>query len=174
MDQDMESAIRFYEETRAGSFGRQAHHHFMEAMKQGYAATPTKGTLAELPGSKTIEYVHGKWRTIDTYIVTPNSSYSGGMTMLYYGPLPVFVMQYAGYYEGRAIHCLKAALKHTYDAGKFNGGRGPGLFSLAGFTYVNHVEHSDFFGLSRGKEWICDMSGNTIGWHVYQSTYMLE
>ncbi len=173
MDEAMESALRFYEENRVGSFGRHAHFHFMQAMKLGYATMAPEGSIAELPGSKTIEYSHERWRVVDTYIVTPNSPYSGGTTMLYYDPLPVFMMQYLGKYEEIAIPCLKAALKAGSSAGEFNGGRGQDLFVHEGFTYTNDA-YGDFFTHSSAFEQIFDPNRQRVGWHRCQSIWMLR
>jgi len=172
-DMDMEKALRFYGESYISLFPRTAHATFMRAMKEGYASKPTKGTIAELPGSKTIEYIENNWRVIDTYVVTPQSPYSGGMTMLYYGPLPVFMMQYIGYYTEEAIPCLKAALKANYDVNKFYGGRGPDIFQHEGFIYTNGAE-GDFFTYSRASERIFNPNGEQVGWHHCHSVYMLE
>lgn len=153
---------------------RHALGHFLEAMKTGYANTPAKGTIAEMPGSKTIEYRHGKWRVFDAYLVTPQSAYSGGSTIIWYGPVPIWMMQYLGHYDKEAIPCLKAALKENYQAGKFRGGRGPEWFVNDGYTYINVVEHNNFSNHSWGKEAIYGPDGKMAGYHRYQSIYMVK
>lgn len=58
---------------------------FFAAMNAGYANDSEKGSIIELPGSRTIHFNEdAPWKVIDTYIVTPLSSYSGGMTIISY------------------------------------------------------------------------------------------
>ncbi len=155
-------------------FPRHAFWCFMNAMKAGYASKPTKGTIVELPGSKTIEYTHEKFRLLDSYIVTPQSGYSGGTIHEWWAAIPVWMMQFMGYYDEDAIPCLKAALNANYERGVFYGGRGPGFFLHDGYTYINTVEENDFHGHVRGKETIYNPAGNPVGWHRYQAMWMVR
>src|SRR3989344_7101683 len=76
---------------------------FFEAMNAGYANSPKKRTISELPGSKLIQYDRWPWNVMDTYLVTPLSSSSGGMTVITYEEVPVWMMQYFGRYDEDAI-----------------------------------------------------------------------
>jgi hypothetical protein len=171
MDKETQAALNVI----AGDvrFGSRVFYYFMAAMNAGYAKTPAKGTIVEMPGSKTIEYRCDKWRVLDTYFITPQSEYSGGGTVIWYGPVPVWMMQYLGYYEKEAIPCLKVALAHQYNQEKFNGGRGPDFFHFENYTYINRVEKNEFRH-ARGEEMVFDAGGKKLGWHRYQALYMVK
>lgn len=152
---------------------RHAQEIFFTAMRQGYASSSEKGTIPEIPGSKTIEYRHDKWRVLDTYLVAPQSPYSGGTTIIYWGEIPIWMMQYVGYYDEEAIPCLKAALRATYDESIFNGGRGPDVFEHEGFLYLNAAMSSNFHGRTNGQEAIYDAEKKLRGVHIYQAWWMV-
>ena len=147
---------------------------FFQAMQEGYALTREKGTIPELPGSKTIEFLHGDWRVLDTYIVSPQSPYSGGTTMMWYGEIPIWMMQYVGYYDDDAIPCLRAALRTNYEQSIFNGGRGPDFFEHEGFHYINAAMSNNFFGRTNGQEAIFDSEKKIRGIHLYQAWWMVS
>lgn len=146
---------------------------FFTAMQEGYVSNSEKGTVPEIPGSKTIEYRHNEWRVLDMYLVTPKSPYSGGTTIIYYGEIPMWMMQYVGYYDEEALPCLKAALKTTYDEKVFNGGRGPDFFEHGGFHYINAPTSNDFHGRTNGQEAIFDAEKKLRGVHIYQAWWMI-
>lgn len=146
---------------------------FFIAMQEGYVSNAKKGTISEIPGSKTIEYSRDKWRVLDTYLVTPKSPYSGGTTIIYWGEIPMWMMQYVGYYDEAAIPCLKAALKATYDVYEFNGGRGPDFFEYEGFHYINAPVSNNFYGRTNGQEAIFDTQKKLRGVHMYQAWWMI-
>jgi len=171
MDAQAQEALNFI----ANNVGMERHAfgHFHKAMRAGYSTSPQKGTLVELPGSKTIEYRHNGWRVLDMYFVGPDGEYSGGTTTMWYGPIPIWMMQYLGRYEKEAIPCLKAALSSTYMPGQFNGGRGPDCFPYEGYVYINAVEKEGFVNAA-GIERIFDlMSGREVGSHRYQSQWLV-
>jgi hypothetical protein len=155
------------------SFWRLARGIFFEAMQQGYASSPPKRTLDEMPGAKTIKFELEKWRVLDTYIVTPAGNYSGGTTCLWYDQVPVWMMQYIGEYRPDAIPCLKAALRENYQKKKFYGGRGPEFTHFDDYTYINQVEENDFNKRVLGEETIFDAAGKKVGWHRYQAVWMV-
>ena len=146
---------------------------FFLAMQQGYAAKPERGTSPEIPGSKTIEYHHENWRVLDTYIVTPKSPYSGGTTIVYWNEIPMWMMQYLGWYADEAIPCLKAALRANYEQDIFNGGRGPDFFEHEGFHYINVVMSNNFHGRTNGQEAVFDSNQKLRGVHIYQAWWMI-
>ncbi|MDO8566839.1 MAG: hypothetical protein Q7R58_01655 [bacterium] len=85
---------------------------------------PKKDAADELPDSKLIPpYIRGSWKVVDTYLVSPLNSWSGGMTVISYGDMPVWVMQYFGdgEYREASIPWLKAALYDGSDFGNFAG-----------------------------------------------------
>lgn len=156
------------------NFRQHALEAFFEAMRVGYATAPEKGTIKELPGSKTIEYVCEKWRMLDTYLVAPNTVYSGGMTCMFFGGVPVWMMHYSGGYREEGIPCLKAALRNTYRHNIFYGGRGPRFFQFGQYAYINTVAENDFHGRVCGEERIFDSKDNElVGYHQYHAQWMV-
>lgn len=148
---------------------------FFEAMNAGYAAEekPKKTTIAELAGSKFVEpYVRQPWIVKDVYLATPLSDFSGGMTVIEYEGVPIWMMQYFGHYYEEAISCLKAALRQTYSERHFVGGRGPAHFVHESYIYENPEILSQDFKLFRGDEFIHNKSGKVFGRHVYQGGAM--
>lgn len=151
---------------------------FLEGMAKGYVTDPKKGTIAELPGSKLVPpYTRGPWTVTDTYLVTPLSSRSGGMTVVSYEGIPVWMMQYFGQYNSEVITCLQIALGTTYRERIFLNGRGPRSYYYDGYTYRNIptlVPRSRFSkGCFEGTEEIVDAGGQCHGWHDYQGGMML-
>ncbi len=155
-------------------FVRCAYFTFFAAMRAGYVGKPKKSSIRELPGSKSIEYTDGSWRVLDTYFITPYSDYSGGMTCIWHDDVPVWMMQYAGSYQKKAIPCLKAALRTNYEALEFCGGRGPQFFRHKDFAYVNQVSENIFGKQVAGTESIYDATGKQLGYHRYQALWMVK
>lgn len=153
---------------------------FLAAMNKGYAAMdkPKKGAIVELPGSKLVPpYTRGPWKVVDFYLVSTLSQYSGGMTIISYQGVPVWMMQYFGEYEEAAIPCLKAALRTAYAEKVFLNGRGPRSFWHDGYRYRNMptiVPRNRFpQGSFEGTEEIEDAEGKRCGWHNYQGGLMV-
>lgn len=141
---------------------------FFAAMKSGYAAEtkPKKGTIVELPDSKMITFIDGKWEVKDTYLVTPLGFGSGGMTGIWYDGLAVWMKHYGGWYLPEAIPCLKAALRFSYVNDSFDGGRGPPYFlNSDGYTYTNHIEICSTFENFSCKEEVFFPGGEPAGGH---------
>ena len=149
---------------------------FFEAMMAGYASAKKikKVSIAELPGSKLITpFERGPWKVADPYLVTPLSSYSGGMTVISYEGVPVWMMQYFGQYFEEAIPCLKAALRACYGKSEFQGGRGPERFMRNGYVYENPDEFfPKDFKLFRGDDLVRGGNGDILGRHVYHGGVM--
>jgi hypothetical protein len=146
-------------------------------MNAGYASDSKKGTLPGLPGSKLLTHDRGRWGVVDVYIVTRLSSQSGGTTIISYDGVPVWMMQYFGWYKPVAIPCLKAALKRAYGEEKFYAGRGPLSFEYEGFLYRNWVKmdmhfQNEFHTSFRGSEDIHDKEGVLWGMHRFHGGIM--
>jgi hypothetical protein len=148
---------------------------FFEAMNAGYAAEgkPRKGSIAELPGSKTITYAKDPWLVVDVYQVTPISTFSGGTTHIWYEGAEVWMMQYFGWYYEEAIPCLKAALRESYAKKEFCGGRGPTFLETKApkLHYMNKPDKCSFDWF-HGVETIETPGGATMGIHRYQGGLM--
>lgn len=157
---------------RSSAFRYDLQAFFFEAMLAGYAAEAPveKTSFGRFPGSKMPPpYVKGPWELIDLYFVTATASRSGGMTIVWYDRIPVWMMSYFGEYTESALPCLKAALRKAYTEGRFFGGRGPSDFSHGDFSYYNTSTQGvlDHFV---GEEWVDDLRGKEplkVGWHVY-------
>lgn len=140
---------------------------FFDAMLEGYVGKPNKSWNPGLPGSKVIEYRRESWLVVDSYIVSEKSPYSGGTTYIYYDGVPVWMMQYFGFYDGCAIPTLKAALREAYEERIFFGGRGPRTFLQDVHTYRNSTRSNDFKSFS-GREEIENVDAEFCGFHQYQ------
>lgn len=148
----------------------QAQEVFFEAMMDGYAGNLENSTkTVDSEGYKTITFVHGDFKVVDRYCVTPNSDFSAGTTTIFYKPedrwTPVWWMSYGGRYPFYLIHFLKSALRATYEKKEFCGGRGPKFFRGFGESYENNWE-GDFYFFS-GKEEIHTCLGRGMGGHQY-------
>jgi hypothetical protein len=150
---------------------------FFQAMLAGYAGDSKKEPIAELPGSKMASpFIRGPWKVVDPFIVTPISSRSVGMTIISFYDIPVWYMQYAGWYEKKAIPCLKAALHYSYEKHEFNGGRGPREVKYGKFVYSNSP--NDFYNTFKvfdGSESIhvASHEATCLGVHQYRGGLMI-
>ncbi|MFA5841646.1 MAG: hypothetical protein WC835_01620 [Candidatus Paceibacterota bacterium] len=148
---------------------------FFAAMMNGYAGEdkPKKGTIVELPGSKTIIFTHGRFEIKDVYLTNKLGCQSGGMTGVFCDGVPVWMMLYGGEYPDEAVPCLKAALRSSYAAERFDGGRGPMFFQHEdGRRYVNDVDKGSSFAHFSGKERVFSPDGREIGSHQYHGFLM--
>lgn len=134
---------------------------FFLAMRVGYAGggslgVCTKSAVPEIPGSKCIAWqnLDGRWKVVDTYVVTPHSNMSCGMTVVAFEDKPVWFMQYGGHYEDEALPFLKRCLAVAYEKNEFVGGRGPKHVEQGILSYHNTVrpgcsEFEQFEGYER-------------------------
>ncbi len=144
---------------------------FFTAMRNGYASDAPKGTVIDLPCSKTIRFKLGAFDVIDLYFVNPESDYSFGFTVIWHNNHPVWVMQYAGQYPKELIPFLKRALRRNYEQSIFTGGRGPDFYEEAGdnLLYTNCPAINDFSNFM-GREEIMSRKRDGAkleGWHRY-------
>jgi hypothetical protein len=151
---------------------RQAPEVFMDAMMAGYVSDSKKSSVPELAGSKQLIYTCHDWKVTDTYIVTPAGDQSAGMTIISYGGIPVWSMQYLGKYTKEAIPFLKEALAENYKHKIWHGGRGPGAYDSGGWVYTNHPV-VDGFDNFHGYEGIHG-PGGLQGWHRYSGIWMVN
>lgn len=164
----------YLETIKTGShIKRHAEAFFYEAMIKGYV---TNDSILEgqYSGSRKIDIEKGSWRLVDEYIVTKAGPGSGGTTIIWYGHIPVWMMQYLGWYKENAIPCLKAAIASNYQKLKFEGGRGPQFFVHHGVHYVNHLVQNDFFDHAYGREDVYIPNGEHLGFHRYHSQWLAE
>ena len=148
---------------------------FFRAMLAGYVASASKKTkkttIPELPGSKKIVHQEEDLKLVDFYFVSAKSYHSYGTTIIYDQGVPVWMMQYGGWYFQEAIPVLKQALRSAYGKSHFFGGRGPAKFSLKEFraTYRNDIHRSSSFRKFSGNEEILMVPAGAILPHRYGS-----
>lgn len=153
---------------------------FFAAMQDGYAGNAKKSTITELPNSKVITFKQGRWTVVDCYFVTPLSNFSFGTTIIYYDDVPVWMMHYWGEYPKEVIPFLKQALRANYEFGRFEGGRGPRMYSdpdnFKRLEYFNFPEHNDnplnFKGREEIKKYGLPLN-RIVGWHEYSGQLLL-
>lgn len=112
---------------------------FFKAMVEGWATNTPKIKVADMPGYKAIYFKDGNYSLMDRYCVTPLSNKSAGTTTIWFNDIPVWVMNYGGYYEEEVIDFLKRMLGKTYQASEFIGGRGPWTYVQEDFAYRTHI-----------------------------------
>jgi len=141
---------------------------FLAAMRAGYASdAPKKTTIVELPGSKVITFEDGPWVVKDVYFVSPGSTFSSGMTIIYYNCHVVWTMQYQGSYPENIIPFLKRALAANYNKNEWCGGRGPAHYGEGELVYLNTRAYN--FEKFEGREEISrSPGGQLLGFHTYQ------
>lgn len=139
---------------------------FFKAMVEGWAIGSKKIKIADMPGYKAIPFRNGDFYLLDCYCVTNNSPKSAGTTTIWFQDVPVWLMNYRGFYEESVIAFLKRALHKTYEAHQFIGGRGPILYEEDDLVYMNHPDHNDFADFD-GDEEVFDADGTSFGYHKY-------
>lgn len=88
---------------------------FFEASLAGWAGNGKKTTLPELPMLKVYIYEKGRFRYVDLYYAYASGKQSFGQTTIWYDGIPVWGMQFGGYYPEDVIPFLKTALRNTYS-----------------------------------------------------------
>ena len=146
---------------------------FFKAMMEGWAMNAQEIKTTDAPGYTSIPFREGDFYLLDRYCVSPNSSKSAGTTTIWFQDIPVWLMNYGGFYEKRTIACLKEALQRTYGVHQFVGGRGPRMHSKGSLVYVNQPRLNDFAKFE-GREEIFDIeSGELFGFHEYWGISLL-
>ncbi len=110
---------------------------FFKAMLEGWAVDREKTEIAGMPGYKAISFRDGDLYLLDCYCVAPDSPKSAGTTTIWFKNIPVWYMQYGGYYEKSEIPFLKTVLRIAYLSGWFVGGRGPCECEEGSLLYLN-------------------------------------
>lgn len=148
---------------------------FFKAVRAGYIGTPTKTTIPELPGSKVITFEDNEWLVKDVYFVNDLSGMSFGTTTIWHCGLPVWYMNYNGWYHKDAIPFLKEVLFMSYSAKVFEGGRGPKevRHEERRMVYFNRLTVNEFRHFS-GVEEIWDFDHELLGSHRYDGRLLIE
>lgn len=141
---------------------------FFKAMIEGWAGNGKKVNI--FPGFKSFVISDGKgFQLCDNYCVNKESKKSVGTTLILVDNVPVWTMNYRGFYEDWAIDFLKHALLKAYETGNFVGGRGPENYHPGGeLFYINNVVENNFSGFY-GYETIIGYGDNDKvgGYHRY-------
>jgi hypothetical protein len=147
---------------------------FFKAMMEGWAIGGQKFKIPEMPGYKAISFQDGGFYLLDFYCVTPNSLRSAGTTTIWFQDIPVWIMNYGGYYAGKGVMAfLKRALCQAYEAREFVGGRGPHVYSDDQFIYVNQPR-PNCSSKFEGREEIFSATRNfSFGYHEYWGMSLL-
>lgn len=140
---------------------------FFKAMVGGWAVGGKKIKIADMPGYKAIPFRDGDFYLLDRYCVTPNSPKSAGTTTIWFQDVPVWLMNYGGFYEESVIKFLKRALRKTYETHQFVGGRGPLVHVKDLLVYVNQPRLNDFAKFEGREEVFNAESGASLGFHEY-------
>ena len=147
---------------------------FFKAMVSGWASGVEKIKIADMPMYKAMPFREGDFYLIDRYCVNKKSLKSAGTTTIWYRDVPVWVMNYGGFYEESVIAFLKNALFDAYSEQEFVGGRGPLSYSeLEGLNYVNRPLLGDFAKFEGREEIFSASSGKSLGFHEYWGMSLL-
>lgn len=146
---------------------------FFKAMTEGWASGGQKIKIPDMPGYKGIPFRDGDFYLLDRYCVSPYSSSSAGTTTIWFKDVPVWVMNYGGYYQERAIPLLMTALRSTYGKANFVGGRGPRVFRSGVMVYVNHPRLNGFVKFEGREEVFVAETSEPLGFHEYWGMSLL-
>jgi hypothetical protein len=134
------------------------------AKRATYAAAAAKSLPYRL-GSSDIQFRHGPWSYLDSYVGEANFL---GQEIVYLDRVPVWSMAYYGFLQSPRIdsatagRVVQAALTRLYDEGRFLGG-----FStdVDGYRYVD----TNTGGVARftGREWIEDHDERLYTLHYF-------
>lgn len=147
---------------------------FFRAMVSGWASGGEKIKIAAMPLYKAMPFREGDFYLLDCYCVNKKSLKSAGTTTIWYRDVPVWMMNYGGFYEESAIAFLKRALLRAYNKQEFVGGRGPAFYSEnTGLNYANRPLLGDFAKFE-GREAVFNASGReSLGFHEYWGMSLL-
>jgi hypothetical protein len=147
---------------------------FFEAANATYVGGGVKKTsIVDLPGAKVIKYQSGEFHYVDLWYVGQESEHSFGQTTIWHNEIPIWGMQFGGYYPEDVIEFLKDALRAAYSVKAFHGGRGlPTFTDNQKFTYTNHTEINEFTSFA-GQECIYRyLQSELVGRHWYRGYYL--
>ena len=145
---------------------------FYNAMRVGYALGTLPTIESEMSGAKGIPYQEGYFYLLDSWETNPDTNRFMGEIKIWRNKIPVWGMQYFGYYPEYVQKFLKEVLLASYEKREFIGGRGPRHIedSECVLVYTNKLTPgSEFWGFS-GSEAIIDKrrAKSNVGWCRYQ------
>lgn len=146
---------------------------FFKGMQHGYASGVKPVKNKPFAGWNMHEYVNGDLILRDMWLSVPVTFNSCGITTIHWRGIPVWSMQYGGWYHDQAIKTLQSALWKAYEELQFIGGRGPRLFETNHHRYINRVASNDFTSFSGIEEVKVRDSGKELGNHWYKGEWLL-
>ncbi len=138
---------------------------FFLAMREGWIAGNKGQPIEGMPGGYRITHVNNDWTVIDEYLSTIGTR-SEGTTRIWFRDVLVWSMHYWGWYEERAIPFLMSALKETYSACRFFGGRGHLRHKEGTLEYRNFPHPHSSFSDFRGYEFVLDLPAADDGTEI--------
>ncbi len=142
---------------------------FCLAMRAGLSQNPPKGTIAELPGSKTITFEHDEYRLVDCWFTVPESPVSWGFILIWRRGILVWTMNYHGQYPQRVISFLKSTLRFDHKAGIWSAGRGTEIHEGDDTKDTIDVGAESFDDLGE-REFVQEaLSDTTCGFHIFDA-----
>lgn len=154
---------------------------FFLAMNAGYATDVVPRLIREMPWMRAIPFEHNEdghhFLVIDSWSISPDSTFSFGSTVIVRDGIPVWYMTYNGRYSEEVISFLRKALEANYSSFEFYGGRGSFIYprerNPGGYRYFNQVTMgSSFRGFSGKEEIVFNDSGILLGNHSYEGNLM--
>lgn len=147
---------------------------FFEGMVNGFASGVKPQQNKPFPGSYTHQYARGQLSLIDTWLVNPHTFSTAGMTTILWNALPIWFMQYHGWYHTDAISTLQDALKSAYVEKRFRGGRGSAIFDTPFYRYTNDFRDDDFRSFSGEERIVTRYTNQEAGTHKYTGGWLLN
>ena len=120
-----------------------------------------------MPCHKCIEFRQGSFFLLDRYCVSPDSNKSAGTITIWHKDVPVWLMNYGGWYDKCAIPVVKEALMRAYEEKMFFGGRGWNMHKKNGIIYVNIPEKNAFPDFSGSEQAVELETSRLLGYHDY-------
>lgn len=145
---------------------------FFEAMITGYVGG-NPGIPSQDPGYAEVLYEHGDYKLVDKWMSAPSPrGTSHGDTRIWYRNIPVWYMQYAGFYPKVAIPVVRKAVSLAYKQVKFLGGRGVRYMEketekgVLIYSNMPDKDHDTFASFS-GEEVVYNERQLLVGFHHY-------
>ena len=121
---------------------------FFDCMLNGSLGDAPRQDVPGMPGYRKIEFEEGDLKFMDLYTRNLGTGKSHGLITIWLGNQPMWMMSANGEFERRALPILKDALRKSYEAREFRGGRGPACMEALPLRYTNENSSLVFEGFS--------------------------
>ncbi|MDP1706726.1 MAG: hypothetical protein Q8L36_02800 [bacterium] len=151
---------------------------FFRAMMQGWTVEGSVIKPPDMLGYKLARFEEDNLRLTDLWCTGGGGEKSAGTTTIFFGEIPIWVMQYNGWYHEEAIPTVRASLMSAYQGRIFLGGRGRISFSIPESPHIEYRNRVDFNDFERfvGAECVWDKRGSEekkIGVHRYNGMSLI-